>query len=244
MAVIPSDRTQQILFCEQHLAPWNTNAAAIGLVAADVTNLSTKTTAARAAFNAALAARQAAKAATEAYYNAAGIMTDKAREMVKAIKLQADAKNDPNVYVLAQIPAPTPPVPGSSAPPGKPEELRAILNPDGSVTLNWKSVNAASSTGASFTVARRFLPTPTNPTPAFVVIGSAAGSGASELGGPRTIAFTDTTIPIGSPGMTYLVTPKRGGKAGESSEAFTVTFGGGGMSFTVSAAPANFTLAA
>lgn len=244
MAVIPGDRVQQITFCEQHITPWTANAAAIGLVAADVTALSAKTVAARAAYNAALAARQQAKAATEAYYNAVAGMTDKARELVKVIKTWADTKNDPGVYVLAQIPAPIPPTAGSSTPPTTPTEMKALLNTDGSITLTWRSTNAASSSGGSFLVARRFAPTPTAPTPDFVVIGSAAGSGASELGGPRTVSFTDTTIPAGTTGMTYIVTPRRGGKLGEPSEALTVSFGGGGASFTVGAAPAGFTLAA
>lgn len=244
MAVIPSDRNGQITFCEQHLTPWTANAAALNLAPADVTALATKTTAARAAFNAALAARQQAKAATEAYYNLVGSMTDKAREMVKVIKTWADTKNDPGVYVLAQIPAPIPPTAGSRTPPGQPTEMRALLNTDGSITLTWKSTNAASSSGGSFVIARRFVPTPTAPNPAFVVVGAAAGSGGSELGGARTISFTDTTIPVGVGGMTYIVTPRRGGKNGDASEALTVSFGGGGASFTVGAAPAGFTLAA
>lgn len=244
MPVIPNDRLDQIVFCEQHIAPWTTNATALNLAVADVTSLNTKAVAARTAYNAVLAARQQAKAATEAYYNAVGIMVDKAREMVKVIKTQADTKNDPNVYVLAQIPAPTPPVSGSRTPPGKPTDVRAILNTDGSITLNWKSTNAASSSGGSFLVSRRFSPTAASPNPQYVVIGSAAGSGASESGGARSISFTDVTIPAGTAGMSYIITPRRGGKNGEPSEAVTVNFGGGGLSLTFSAAPADFSIAA
>lgn len=244
MPVIPNDKLDQIVFTEQHIAPWTTNASAIGLVAADVTALNTKAQAARAAYNAVLAVRQQARAATEAYYNAVASMTDRAREMVRIIKTQADTKNDPNVYVLAQIPAPTPPVSGSRTPPGKPADVRATLNTDGSITLNWKSTNAASSTGGSFVVSRRFNPTATTPSPQYVVIGSAVGSGASEPGGSRTISFTDTTIPAGTAGMAYIITPRRGGKSGVPSEAVAVNFGGGGLSLTYSAAPADFTLAA
>ena len=244
MPVIPNDRLEQIVFTEQHIAPWTTNAAAIGLLPADVTSLNTRAQAARAAYNAVLAVRQQAKAATEAYYNAVDSMTDRAREMVRVIKTQADLKNDPNVYVLAQIPSPTPPVSGSRTPPGKPSDVRAILNTDGSITLNWKSTNAASSTGGSFIVSRRFNPTPAAPAPAYIVIGSAAGSGASEPGGSRSVSFTDTTIPSGTSGMSYIITPRRGGKNGTPSEAVSVTFGGGGLSLTFSAAPVDFTLAA
>lgn len=248
MAVIPSDRLQRIEFCEQHLAPWTASAAAIGLLPADVTALATRTTAARAAYNAAIAARQAAKAATEAFYNAVdgtGAMSDKVREMVKTIKAYADSKNDPNVYVLAQIPAPIPPVPGSSLPPGQPTGFGVALNPDGSITLSWKSTNAASSTGGSFVVARRFNPTVANPNPGFAVIGTAAGSGQSEAGGSRTITFTDATIPAGTTGVTYIVSPRRGGKFGIPSDAYAVTFGGVGLGLTLASSPSTgFSLAA
>lgn len=246
MAVIPGDRAQQIVFCKQHLAPWAANAAAIGIVAGDVTTLTTRTDAAQTALNAALAARQTAKAATEAYYNAVDLMTDKAREIVKTIKAYADSKNDPNIFILAQIPAPTPPVAGSSVPPGKPDRFNVTLNPGGSLTLAWRSTNAASSTGGSFIIARRPAPTASDPNPPYAVVGTAAGSGQSEAGGSRTITFTDLSIPFGTTSVSYIVTPRRGGKNGESSDAYTVTFGGAGLNLTTSAAPAptGFTLAA
>jgi len=50
-------------FHEARLALWTANTAAIGLTAPSVTALTTATTQARAAFNAAEAARQAANAA-------------------------------------------------------------------------------------------------------------------------------------------------------------------------------------
>ena len=44
--------------------------------------------------------------------------------------------------------------------------------------------------------------------------------------------------------MTYIVTPRRGGKNGEASDAVTVSFGGGGATYTFGAESEPLTIAA
>lgn len=220
MGIMPPDRLKQIEFCESHLTPWNTNAAAIGLTAGDVSNLATLTTAARAAYTAAVAARQASKTATLAYYDAVGQMRDDASTLVRMIKTFADSEDNPNVYVLAQIPPPAAPTP--SAPPGKPGEFTVVLDTDGSVRLRFKSADSAGSTGGLMVVQRRSAGDPES---AFAVIGSVPGAG-----GRRFTEFVDSTLTAaaGQAGVVYRVVPQRGGTFGSASDSITVRFGSGG----------------
>jgi hypothetical protein len=228
MPVLPNDRLKQIEFCESHLTPWNTNAAAIGLTAPDVSNLATLTTAARTAYTAAVAARQASKTATLAFYDAVASMRDDASTLIKVIKTFADSEDNPNVYVLAQIPPPAAPSP--AAPPGKPGDFTVILNTDGSVKLRFKSADSAGSTGGLMVVQRRSAGEPES---AFAVIGSVSGAG-----GRRFTEFDDATLTAGAgqAGVVYRVVPSRGGVTGEASDSITVRFGSGGGPGVVSGA--------
>src|SRR5688500_16204746 len=106
MNVVPVKAIDRVQFYEDHIAGWTTNATAIGTTSAAVTDLQTKTTAARNAYDAQQAAQQAAKDATLAFHNAVTAMSTAGAAIIKQVRAKAEVSADPNVYVLASIPAP------------------------------------------------------------------------------------------------------------------------------------------
>ncbi len=216
MSVIPSTRLGQIEFFEAHLPVWAASPASIGLNAAQVTSLNSLTAAARTAFNSAEASRQASKASTENFYNKTGSMLALGTDLVKIIKAFAAAQNDPNVYVLAQIPAPKSPSP--MPPPGMCTDFQFDLMPGGLVTFGWKCENPSGAHGTVYEVARR--------------IGSApeSGSGFVVIGVTGSKSFSDSSLPPGdcggTAGVTYQVTAIRSTSRGPANQ-FTVNFGAG-----------------
>lgn len=212
MGVVPDSRLGKIEFYEAHIAPWTTNAAAVGLTPASVTALGTLTTQARAAFNAAEAARQAAKAATQNFYDKVRAMHSgpgAGQDMIDTIRVYAETKNDPNVYNLAQIPPPA--TPGVTPPPGTPFEFTVGLLQNGALELKWKCNNPSGTQGTIYEVKRRI-----GESGAFQFVGAI---------GVRT--FIDDTIPSGSSPVTYQVTGVRSTQRGNPAQ-FTVSFGSGG----------------
>ncbi len=110
--------------------------------------------------------------------------------------------------------------------PGKPADFAAVLNPDGSVTLSWRSAHSAASAGVTFAVSRK-LPGQRE----FVRIGTAEGS-TSQV---RRPCFTDATVPAEHlsggaerKGAEYLVQGCRGSTLGAASDVLVVTFGADG----------------
>jgi hypothetical protein len=222
MSVLPATKLEQIQFCETHNPIWAAQGAAIGLTSAQVAGLVTLTTAARASYSAAQAARQASKGATTTFHNNTQSMRNVAADLIAVIKAYAESKNDPNIYAIAQIPPPAPPTPAT--PPTQPTAFAVILEPSGALTLSWESENSAASTGGFFTVQRRL-----GAGGFYQTIGGTPGVG----GGGRRNTFTDDTLPSGTPTLSYIVTPKRGTLTGTPSEAVNITFGvGGGLSVT------------
>src|SRR2546425_3413374 len=100
MSVMPSDKLGKISFCENHTAPWATNAVAIGTTTTAVTDLTTKTTAARAAFNAQQVAQDTAKAATLTLQMAVQAMATAGASIITQIRAKASVTGD-SVYSLA-----------------------------------------------------------------------------------------------------------------------------------------------
>src|SRR4051812_27323751 len=100
MSVLPVDKVARIEWCENHIATFTTNATAIGTTTTAVTDLQTKTTAARAAFNAQQTAQDNAKSATNTYKLAMEAMTAAASTIVKQVKVKAVLSGD-SVYSLA-----------------------------------------------------------------------------------------------------------------------------------------------
>lgn len=225
MSVLPDTVIGQIEFCEAHWPLWNAAPTTIGLTGPQVVGLKTATEAARLAFNNAIVARQASKAATTTQNANAGTMRGVAADLIRQIKAYAELQSNPaSVYAAAQIPEPAAPTPAAA--PGKPTDFGVVLNSDGSITLSWNSTNSAASTGAFFTVSRK-LPGQG----AFSGVGGAPGTTSEN----RRAFFIDTTIPTSaaSQGAQYIVQGFRGTRVGEASDAVVVQFGvdgGGGLS--------------
>lgn len=217
MGVVPDNRLGKIEFYEAHLTPWTANAAAIGLTPASVTALGALTTAARSAYNAHVAALEAARAATANFYDKVRSMHNgpaAGADMIQTIKTYAQTKNDPNVYVLAQIPAPA--VPGTTPPPGTPFDFTVGLLQNGALELRWKCNNPSGTQGTIYEVMRR-----------------SGGGGAFAFAGATGVKlFTDETLPSDSAPVTYQITAVRSTSRGNPAQ-FIVNFGIGGPGLTI-----------
>jgi hypothetical protein len=217
MGVVPESRLGKIEFYEAHIAPWQANATAIGLTTAQVVALDTLTKNARTAYLNAEAARQASKAATQAFYDAVRAMHNgpgAGQDMIEAIRVRAQSTGNPNVYVLAQIPPPA--TPGVTPPPGTPFDFRVGLLQNGALELKWKCQNPRGTTGTVYEIRRR-----QGASGAFAFVGS---SGVK--------AFTDDTVPAGSASVTYQITAVRSTQRGNPAQ-FTVNFGSAGPGLTI-----------
>jgi hypothetical protein len=205
------------MFGNTHGVPWTTNKVVIGLSDPQLTDFKSAAGKAQAAFDSAEAARVTSKAATDAYYSAVAALRSKAADCVRTIQAKAKSTGDTAIYSLAQI---SPPDPRSHTgqPPAQPTDLRAMLNPSGSITLTWKCSNPRGVSRVVYFVKRKL-------------------DGESDFTLADTVgekSFTDTNLPFGTHQATYLVTGKAGSLTGQSSEQFTVMFGtGGGGGLTI-----------
>jgi len=216
MGIVPTSRLGKIEFYESHLTPWAASATSIGLTAAAVTALNTLVANARKAYDDHLAAQEAAKAATNAFYDKVRLMHNApaaGADMIQTIKTYAQTTNNPNVYVLAQIPPPA--VPGATPPPGTPFDFAVGLLQDGSLELKWKCNNPSGTVGTIYEVKR------------------AVGAGSFEfLGASGVKSFLDDSLPAGASPCTYRVTAVRSTARGNPAQ-FTVHFGVGGVGLVV-----------
>lgn len=222
MSVMPRKKYEKIQWCEGRIAGWTTNATAIGTTTAAMTALAAEIAAARAAATAAETARAAAEAATGALDEAVAKMDLSTQNLIKQVRVKADATGDPAVYQLAQIPAPATPEPVGD--PGKPVDFTAVLSESGTLDINWKCKNPPRCTGVMYQVWRRI-----------------GGVGEfSYVGGSGQKQFTDATIPAGTTHLTYQVQGVRSTGAGPWSQ-FNVSFGpsvsGGAVGISVTATP-------
>lgn len=227
MGVVPNDRLGKIEFYEAHLTPWTSNAAAIGLTPASVTALSGLVTAARANYNAHLAAQAAAKAATQKFYDSVRAMHSgpgAGSDMIETIKVYAQTKNDPNVYVLAQIPPPA--QGGPTPPPGTPFDFAVGLLQDGSLELKWKCSNPAGTQGTIYEVKRQLN-----------------GGTMQFVGATGVKTFVDDTLPSGATPVTYQITAVRSTARGNPAQ-FIVNFGMGGGGLTIASVSPEMKMAA
>lgn len=217
MGVLPDTKLTQLEYFEAHYPGWVVNFATIGLTTAQAGDVKTKTLAARAAYNALLAARTAAKNATQTWYDAYNTMASSGRDGIRLIKAYADSQANPmTVYTLAQVDPPAPP--GPPPIPGTPDNFKVTINPaNGQLSLTWKCVGDGN---AVYVISRQFA---NEASPLF-------------LGAVGEKKFTDTTLPAvtgASLPVSYFVTCQRGGMSGEAASV-TVRFGtGGGGGFSV-----------
>lgn len=217
MSLVPQSRVGKIEFYEAHLPAWTTHAVPIGLGVPEVAALATAVANARAAYTAHVTALEAARAATQNFYDkvrhmhsAPGLGAD----MILKIRTKAQTANDPNVYVLAQIPPPA--TPGVTPPPGTPSDFAVGLLQDGSLQLKWKCGNPPGTVGTIYEVKRQI-----------------GGEGVFAFVGASGVkSFLDDTLPGGSAPVTYQITAVRSTARGNPAQ-FTVNFGmgGGGLAF-------------
>ncbi len=219
MGIVPANKLPRLQFYEEHVPPWTANAAAIGLTPAIMTAFAPKVAACRTAYTAQQAAILAAKAATENFNNRLKDLHEDpggGAEIIRLIKNWAESKEDPNVYVLAQIPAPSEPAP--VPPPGTPEQFRVEVLQVGTVKLSWKCRNPVGVAGTIYEVWR--------------YVGTGEGP-FSYAGSTGIREFLDETLPSGGSPVTYRITAVRSTVRGVTA-VFTVRFGQGGSGATVS----------
>ncbi len=231
MGVLPTKITEEITFGEVHAPVWSAANTTIGLPVATCTAIAAAVTNARKAFNDAESARAASKAATNSLKVKMATMHLLLSDAVQSIRLFAESTANPNVFTLAQIPAPATPQP--APPPMQPVQLGASIIPGGVLRISFKATDPASSGATTYLVSRK-LATEN----AFRVIGSAGSSrGTNGANLPRGFKFfDDNSLPSGSNNMQYMVQGQRGSVYGMPSETFTVTIGvdaGGGMVATL-----------
>lgn len=228
MSIVPATRIGKIEFYESHVAPFSTHSAAIGLSPGSVSALSTATQTARSAYNAHLSAVEASKAATQFFHDKVQAMHSGpglGSDMIQQIKTFAQTSNNPNVYVLAQIPGPG--SPSELPPPGTPYAFKVNLLQTGAIELKWKCDNPSGTQGTIYEVMRRFT----------------LDGPFSFVGASGTRSFIDQTIPAGSSPATYQVTAVRSTQRGAPAQ-FTVSFGVGGLGLSIASVSEGVKLAA
>lgn len=192
MAVVPSTIVGKIEFYETHLAVWSADPPAIGIEAVQIADLAARTAAARADYEAALVARNAARSATINQADTVGSMQDLGGDMIKAIRTHAELTGDPSVYAAADIPAPSPPTPVGK--PAAPADVTAAINANGHGEIEWKG----NRTGGTFYVVERQMTPISGSAGAWTYAGSSAEN-----------TYTDTAIPVGFKAVAYRVYASR-----------------------------------
>jgi hypothetical protein len=221
MGVMPKKPVDRIQYVEGHLPPFTANAVAIGLSTTEVTDLGTRTAAARAAWDAHQLAQQAAKNATAEFRNALTAMDVAAAAAVKKIKAKAEVTGNPAVYTLAQIPAPANPTP--MGPLGKPRDFDVALDTTtGALTLKFKNTNPKGATGVVYQVWRRL---------------GATGDFA-YLGGVGEKKYVDAAVPAGTACVQYQIQAVRSSSVGPFALCNVTLGAGGGGTSVVEGTPA------
>jgi hypothetical protein len=217
MGLIPPTINGKIELFQSKVAPWTSNAAAIGTSPTIVSDMAAKVTACNTKLAAAVAAREASKNATNDLHLAVRDLVTAGSDILKSIRAKA-AQDGDGVYVLAQIPPPA--TPGPVPAPGTPTDFAVAIRGDGSLALKWKCPNPPGSAGTIYQVSRQL-----GADGAFVMIGA---SGSRQ--------FIDATLPAGAGNgpVTYQIVAIRSTAAGAPAQ-FLVRFGvGGGGSVTAS----------
>ncbi|MFN8729773.1 MAG: hypothetical protein ACK5Z4_07920 [Planctomyces sp.] len=211
MSVIPNKPIDVYEFSTARVGIWSAIAPQIGLTVAEVTALEDANDGFSTGNDNAVKARAASKAATETLRVSTSLMRTRLSDAVQKIRLFAEATNNPNVYGLAQIPAPSARTP--LPPPVQPTDLNATISATGILTLSFRAPNSGQ--GTTFLI-RRKLATESN----FSFIGTATGT--------RSVikTFIDETLPAGSTNMQYIIYGQRGSVRGPDSPIFTVVIGG------------------
>lgn len=220
MRILPKTPAQQVRRLTTLVRAWAVDPGGIGLTPARVAEIETLLAQAQDAQRAAYIARDAARSATLAFENATAQLKRGAAAAIGTIKAAARNSGQPvAVLALAQLPVPAAPSP--IGPPGTPTGFSVDLLQNGSIVLSWTGDNPSGSAGTMYEVRRR--------------IGSGGTPRTFEfLGVHGTKSFTDDTIPVGSAGVVYKITPIRSTRRGQPA-LFNVNFGAAGGAMVTSA---------
>jgi hypothetical protein len=207
MPTYPRDQDKLYTWAQVHAQAWAQDPSAVGLSVEQVEQLAQVVEQFGQARVAARAARAAARSATQASIDAKLAMRNATSDLVKVIRAYAATSGDAEVLNRALLPA----IAAGSpvAPPGQPTRFNVGLNPDGSLTIQWKAKHPAGSDRVVYLVQRQ-LP---------------GEDGWTLLGASGEKSFVDETLPQGVVSATYRVTAQRGRVKGEASIPIVVSFG-------------------
>ncbi len=206
---VPTNIPDLISWCQVHAPLWATNAASIGLTAAQATAFTTLVSSMLTTNGKAQDARQASKDATKQFQSDVTAVRSLAGSYVNSIKAFAETTNNENVYALAGV-SPND-SPGTVPTPVPPETFTTLVNPDGSLTVKFKVSQPEGVTNVQYLVSRR------------VNASSGAFSLITAVGSEKM--FTDVTLPVGVDRVEYIVQPKRGEVLGAQSNVLAIQFG-------------------
>lgn len=202
---------ETLQYCEQRVQPWTTSAADIGLQTAQANAFKNTTNAARTAYDAVQAAKQALRSAVAAQNTAFRDLRRTLGDNTSSIRAFARNSSDPDrVYALSQVAPPRPPQP--IGPPSAAYDLNASLDLlSGGLKLTWKAAQDAP--GVVYRVERT---TSTTANPAWTLI---------ALTGVKNA--TDISVPVGTSRVLYRVVAQRGSLQSNPSAVLDIRFGTG-----------------
>lgn len=187
---------------------WQEDPGSIGLSPAQAAQFAALAADLEAANLAAAEAREASKIATRVLNDALAATRAMGGALVGSIKAYAEVMHDVGVYPRAGVSRAAPQ--SSLPPPTPPRTFASRINPDGTLTLTWTARQPVGVTDVVYLVRRRL-----EGEREFALVGT---EGANKT-------FTDTTIPIGTAMVEYLITPKRGDAEGPPGPLYSVRFG-------------------
>ncbi|MEO1279860.1 MAG: hypothetical protein AAFV77_12955 [Planctomycetota bacterium] len=211
MPVTPNQLLQRLEFYEQRAPVWVANAEAIGLSSQQSAVVQTLVDDCRTAYDAAQAARNAAKSATVTQEAAFEAMDTFGAQMIKIIRAFGIATDDAAVFATAQIPEPKEPEPIA---PVNPSNVTFHLDANGALEIRWDGRTFA---GTSYLVDRQTW------------TGAGQPTSFSRIATVTERRFVDTAVPAGTVTATYRVSALKGGQQtpGAQSTAHFVFVGNG-----------------
>jgi hypothetical protein len=218
MPNIPDNVTNAELLAwfEQHGNLWRntTPPGIIGVSAAQIAAFNAIVAEARKDFDAAQSARLVSKQATVAQHEAFRDMRRSGGDLVNTIKSFIEQSGNTNLWATAGLEPPAPR--GETPPPNAPYQLSATLDSEGNLNLKWKATQPQGVTGVVYFIKR-------------ALNGSGTYTQLDTVGEKK---FTDSTVPVGTSSVAYVIIAKRGSQQSSPSESLTLRFGragGGGL---------------
>ncbi len=136
MRVLPRTIDKQIAFFETRVPLWSQDPEALGLSGETVEQIKTLTDEARAAYQAAVAARNAAQSATLLLRSALEKLRKPGAAAVATIKAKASTMDDNSIYASAHIDPPN--KPGAAPDLGTPRNVSVVISSAGCAVVTWE----------------------------------------------------------------------------------------------------------